>query len=535
MFRARVGDRPDQREELASTDSRLSRLVQRALGQLDDADRYERRSRALRLRKMLAVGALIYAAFAPVDLLYSRLAETAPLSFFWSTRAAGLAALLAGYLWLRRNRTPSLRALLIADLLVVGVVAITQGLFVVAAGGIDSPAATAIVVILVARSIAVADPWPRGLLLTAVPALLFGLTLTSAVVLEPSLRGAASEASVADLSLRAGLVLATAALVVTGSHFSWQLRRELFRARRFGRYRLKQRLSAGGMGEVWIAENQPLRQEVALKILPLASAKDPEMVARFEREVLATTRLRHQNTVRIYDFGMSQDGFWYYAMELLEGITLTKLVEDDGPVSPNRAIRLVTQAASAISAAHARGIVHRDVKPSNLFLCNPEDGNDFVKVLDFGVARIVGADLSGSTGDWGGGTPAYVSPEVARGQLADERSDVYGLGCSLYYLLTGRAPFEGDDPTELLLAHVHDVPAPPDTLLNRRLPAVITSLVMRCLEKDPAERYESATELLDALHAVDRRISEPHPGAVHAQASGSWLSTTDVDLTVLEP
>lgn len=521
--------------ESLATDSRLSRLVQRALTGFDDADRYERRSRALRLRKMLAVGALVYAAFIPVDLLYSASAGT-PVSFFLGTRAIGIAALVAAWLWLRKNRTPSQSALLTWDLAVVGIVAITQALFVVGAGGLESAAVNGILLILVARAIAIADPWQRGLVLTGAPALLYAGTLGLAALIDPTVLGTTtSERWLADLAVEAGMLVGMTALVVTGSHFAWQLRRELFRARRFGRYRLRERLSGGGMGEVWIAENQPMRQEVALKILPLASGKDAEMVARFEREVLATSRLRHPNTVRIFDFGMSEDGYWYYSMELLEGETLAALVEREGPIEPDRAVRLVEQAASAIAEAHRRKVIHRDIKPSNLFLCNPADGEDFVKVLDFGVARIVGADLSGAAGDWGGGTPLYVSPEVARGQLADERSDVYGLGCTLYYLLTGRPPFTGSDPTELLVAHVNETPQTVGKVLGRHIPRVLESLIARCLEKDASRRYQTANEFLDALQAVDRRISGPAPAATKSRAVNDWVETTDVDLTVLEP
>jgi serine/threonine-protein kinase len=334
----------------------------------------------------------------------------------------------------------------------------------------------------------------------------------------------------------AASLVAAVALLVAGGHFSWQLRRELFRARRFGRYRLRQRIAGGGMGEVWIAQNHPLRQDVALKILPLASAKDPNLVARFEREVLATSRLRHPNTVRVYDFGMSEDGYWYYAMELLEGETLAEKVRRDGPLPPERAIRLIEQAASALADAHRHRVIHRDIKPSNLFLCNPVDGEDFVKVLDFGVARIVGADFSGSSADWGGGTPLFVSPEVAQGELADERSDVYGLGCTLYFLLTGQAPFVGDDVTDLLVAHVRELPASPSSVLGRRIPRVVEALVMRCLEKDPERRYPTAAELVSALKAIDHHLSGPRPAATRAPTgTDPWVEHTVPDLTVLEP
>ncbi|HLT40064.1 MAG TPA: serine/threonine-protein kinase, partial [Enhygromyxa sp.] len=360
----------------------------------------------------------------------------------------------------------------------------------------------------------------------------------------------------------------TIAFVVTGSQLVWRLRRALYRARRVGRYELLRPLGRGAMGEVWAAWHQGLRQEVALKILTLDRA-DSSAVERFEREVTATTALRHPNTVRVYDFGLTPEGLWYYAMELLEGETAAGLVAREGPLPIVRALHLVGQAARALREAHERGVVHRDIKPENLFVSAPAGERDFVRVLDFGVATIAAeaaqldrgptepvslarkSEAAGTEPGFGAveperavGTPLYISPEAASGRPTDARSDIYGLGGVLYFMLTGRPPFIERSTPALLRAHVEQPPMPPSALLSSSLPDYVDKLVMRCLEKDPDERYPDAEALIRAIDLClrlddnDRRRGEAQQPRRRITAAEIDAMTehgrTDTDMTLIK-
>src|SRR5690606_23588783 len=225
----------------------------------------------------------------------------------------------------------------------------------------------------------------------------------------------------------------------------------------------------------------------------------------------ATAELVHPHTVRVFDYGVTEDGLWYYAMELLDGDDLHALVSREGPLEPARAARLIWQAAKALGEAHARGIVHRDVKPENLFVTRIGGEGEFVKVLDFGLVKLVRRERTGAlTGDgWTVGTPRWVSPEVVTGAEADPRSDVYGLGAVLYFLLTGVPPFDYRDVPSMLMAHVNEPPQPPSHRLGAPLPAEIEAIVMRCLEKEPASRFAGAADLAAALEHALTEVGDP--------------------------
>jgi serine/threonine-protein kinase len=257
---------------------------------------------------------------------------------------------------------------------------------------------------------------------------------------------------------------------------------------------------------VWLAWDEGLKRDVALKILDRNASGNSVAIARFEREAMAASSLQSPHTIRVFDFGASDDGVWFIAMEHLEGVDLMSLVEDIGPLPPERAVRLARQACAALSEAHDAGVVHRDVKPGNLFVCRLGDDPDFLKVLDFGIASIEGAKADASdsvdvtrTG-WVHGTPAYMSPEVCTGARADARSDIYSLGAVLYFLLTGRPPFAAQSASAVMLAHVNEAPEAPSA--HTPLPVQLDRVILRCLAKDPAARYPSARALLDALEAL---------------------------------
>jgi serine/threonine protein kinase len=222
---------------------------------------------------------------------------------------------------------------------------------------------------------------------------------------------------------------------------------------------------------------------------------------RFEKEVQLTARLTHPNTISIYDYGRTPDGTFYYAMELLEGLTVEQLVERHGPQPAARVIHLLLQACGALSEAHGIGLIHRDIKPANIYLCRRGGIQDVVKVLDFGLVRELNrdGDVGGSNVDTVVGTPLYLSPEaILSPDRVEARADLYGLGGVAYFMLTGAPPFGGRSLVEICSHHLHTPPEPPSR--RRAVPADLDDLVLRCLAKNPNQRPASAAVLAEALH-----------------------------------
>jgi serine/threonine-protein kinase len=295
---------------------------------------------------------------------------------------------------------------------------------------------------------------------------------------------------------------------------------EVSKARRLGQYTLKEKIGAGGMGEVYRAQHALLRRPTAIKLLPPTIA-GPATVTRFEREVQLTSRLSHPNTIAIYDYGRTPDGTFYYAMEYLDGVTLERLVARDGPEPPGRVVHLLSQISEALAEAHGVGLIHRDVKPANLMLCERGGIPDFIKVLDFGLVKELDPEpdatqLTATTAITG--TPLYMSPETITGNVAlDGRSDLYALGAVAYFLLTGTPPFQARTVVEICGHHLHTPPQPPSQRLGSPLPAELERLVLTCLAKDPADRPQSAQEVSSWLGRV-------HPEApwTREQARSWW-------------
>jgi serine/threonine protein kinase/Flp pilus assembly protein TadD len=287
---------------------------------------------------------------------------------------------------------------------------------------------------------------------------------------------------------------------------------------RLGPYEIIARLGAGGMGEVYRARDTRLEREVAIKVLPEAVADDPVALARFQREVKAVAALPHPNILAIYDVG-TDGGVTYAVMELLEGETLAGRIKQ-GPLDVRQGLAVALGVADGLAAAHAKGVVHRDVKPANIFLT--ADGG--VKVLDFGLARI---DSKATTPPPGLtetitletkpgaliGTLAYMSPEQIRGQPADARSDLFAFGCVLYEIVTGRRPFLEATNADTMAAILHEPPTPLSAS-GRDRPAELDRVILRCLEKDPSRRFQSARDLAVALRGVGResaQLDTKHP------------------------
>jgi predicted Ser/Thr protein kinase len=261
------------------------------------------------------------------------------------------------------------------------------------------------------------------------------------------------------------------------------------------RYRLESTLGEGGMARVFKGTDQVLGRPVAVKVLAGRYAGDDQFVTRFRREAQAAAALNHPNVVSVFDTG--DDGRDHYiVMEFVEGETLAHLLRREGRVDPDRAGRIAEEVATALQAAHDRGLVHRDVKPGNVMI----DRDGRVKVMDFGIARAAADDTLTQTGAVLG-TAAYLSPEQARGDRVDARSDLYSLGSVLYEMLSGRPPFTGDSPVSIAYRHVNDVPDPPSTH-RPGVPPELEAVVMRALEKDPERRYGSAEEFRRAVTAA---------------------------------
>jgi serine/threonine-protein kinase len=302
-----------------------------------------------------------------------------------------------------------------------------------------------------------------------------------------------------------------AGLAVIPASIMNRMKREVAAAREMGSYRLGRRLGEGGMGEVYLATHRFLARPAAVKLirpqlLGEAGANGAALtIQRFRREAEAAATLRSPHSIEIYDFGESGDHTFYCAMEYLDGMDLQRLVERFGPVPPERAVHLLRQACLSLGEAHVRGMVHRDVKPSNLFVARMGLDVDFLKVLDFGLVRSRRDDGSADPLVTAPrvvlGSPAYIPPEALLGGAPDARSDIYSLGCVGYWLLTGRLVFEGATASEILAKHVRDEPVPPSRLAEIPFPPDLDRIVLTCLAKDPSARPQSAEGLAVMLEA----------------------------------
>jgi serine/threonine-protein kinase len=317
------------------------------------------------------------------------------------------------------------------------------------------------------------------------------------------------------------LVFPYALIVVVafvGSRVVYRLGRAVREAQELGSYRLVELLGEGGMGEVWRAEHRMLARPAAIKLVR------PEMLggageegrrlalSRFEREAQATAAMRSPHTVELYDFGVTDDGSFYYVMELLDGLDLERLVLDFGPQPVARVVHILGQVCQSLAEAHEHGLIHRDIKPANIYVCRLGRDLDWVKVLDFGLVKASGRDgrpsLDVTAGDVIRGTPAFMAPEQVTGEWpVDGRTDLYAVGCVGYWLLTGHLVFEGRTPVDTMMLHVEAPPVPPSRRVGVAVPEALEATLLRCLAKDPADRPPTA----EALAAMLRDVSLAEP------------------------
>jgi serine/threonine-protein kinase len=425
-------------------------------------------------------------------------------------------ALLIVHLWMANDRSLTLRQLRAVELLIFGLAAVLlatsqyrQLVFRGRAGdaalvlAARNSSVLATLVLLLTYGIFIPNGWRRAAAVIAPMALAPILAAWMAVAGHPELAVTAARAAGLELWGDNLLMLVCGAvLAVLGTQLVGALCARVSEAHYLGPYHLRERIGTGGMGDVYLAEHQLLKRPCAIKLIRPSSAADPRALARFEREVRTTAQLSHWNTVEVYDYGRTDDGTFYYVMEYLPGLSLAELVERHGALPAERVIHLLRQACQALREAHGLGMVHRDIKPANIFAAQRGGLHDVTKLLDFGLAKRKVETPAMQLSHHGTitGSPLYMSPEQASGLRADQRSDIYALGAVAYYLLTGHAPFSGDNALSVMIAHARDVVLPP-TALRADIPADLERAVLRCLAKDPAERYPDAASLEQALGA----------------------------------
>ena len=462
------------------------------------------------LRQRLTAAAIVITVVLAVAFLGSLI--NGILAFWW-LRALVLAILLGCTAALRSVRQLSLSHLRIMELAVFGVVIIqvTTMLMTRLAGFVAEQDAVSVVgveklflgawcLVIFIYGIFMPNSWQRSAVVTVsmalVPYAAIGIQRWWMPELAAML-GADKTNAPLPLPLVAAVVATYAAHTINSA------RREAFKAKQLGQYRLMDRLGGGGMGVVYKAEHVLLKRPCAIKLIKPESDADATAIAQFEKEVKLTAKLTHWNTVEIYDYGHADDGTFYYVMELLPGMSLEELVRDHGPLPPERVVHLLRQVCGALQEAHDVGLIHRDIKPANIFAAQRGGVCDVAKLLDFGLVKDVvdRPDLRGQVTKQGSfsGTPLYMSPEQASTyDEVDGRADLYSLGAVAYHLLTGQPPFSGSNLVELLAAHARSEVVAPSTL-NTNVPKDLDEVVLRCLAKTSKERFADAAALEQAL------------------------------------
>jgi len=413
------------------------------------------------------------------------------------------ATAMAGLLWLvcrgAKRSAAVLSAMDLAQVVVLGGAFATMSWFLPRHSSSIFPMILAMTHICVARAVIVPSSGPRTFLISllaqapvAVTAVSIALQTAGEMRLDPA-------GYTFVLGAGPAWGLATVATSTFCSTVIWGLQRKVDEAEQLGQYTLAEKIGEGGMGVVYRAHHAMLRRPTAVKLLRPDDAGEANLV-RFEREVQLTSKLTHPNTIAIFDYGRTADGVFYYAMELLDGLTLEELINAHGPLSPARTIHVLRQVCGALAEAHSIGLIHRDVKPANVVLCERGGAADVVKVVDFGLVKDLGDDTGVTQANTLAGTPLYMSPEAVRDPTSvDARSDLYAVGAVAYYLLTGKDVFEGATILEVCSHHLRSTPVAPSERVGRELPDDLESLVLSCLEKDAAARPKDARTLGAAL------------------------------------
>jgi eukaryotic-like serine/threonine-protein kinase len=461
--------------------------------------RSEHTASVRRFEKAVSIGLGLWFGTIVADIWVIQRIPSASAPSILAIRLAGTLAILLVFWRLRRPPEPSPRLLSLLDLGTFTFICTLGGLLVWSSGGIASPFLTGLLVIIVARGATTLAPWQQGVWMFGVPALTFPTVLLFAGQVDERLATQFDDPIEMTRFVMFLLFLAmTGLLLVMGGDFAWQLRRQALETRNIGRYKLERLLGRGGMGDVWAAYDIALKHRVALKTVS-SQRQSPSALVRFEREARALAELTHPNTVRVFDYGVTDDGLWYYAMELLAGENLHDLVVHSGPLPTARLANIGRQVLRALGEAHAKGIIHRDIKPENVFVAVLGGEPDIVKLLDFGIAKAqLDTDAKVTVTGVVTGTPAYMPPEVLLGHAADARSDIYCFGGTLFFAATGKLPFS-EQSLSLLAARLSgEAPCLSDAAPVPVSP-ILDTIVRRCMASDPSARYASVHDVLEAL------------------------------------
>lgn len=474
---------------------------------------------AIRIRTIINISMVLWPCFIVTDYLVAEYIYPSRLEVYALLRLVGWLPIVVAAVLMKRRLVRSYAGIKTIEAVCYVWATFSISLMCLEFAGPSSPYAMGILFVMWTRGLFLWERWQDSLRWNFLLALIYPLVLLSAARLSPRTAAQFDTTGWASFALYNVFIAAAVVLMAVGSNSIWALRRQLFEARAIGRYRLIRRIGSGGMGEVWQAHHTAIRGDVAVKVLRVDRSVDPQYVERFRREVMALAELSHPHTIRIFDYGITEDSLCYYVMELLQGEDLERLVKDSGALEPSRAVELAAQICSALSEAHEAGIIHRDVKPANVFVTHPSEFEDFIKVLDFGIAKVTveGDQTDMTRTGWAGGTAAYMSPEVVAGRQATPASDVYAVGMVLYFMLAGAPAFEGPNRAAVLRDQLI---APPPSLADKSpvpVSAELATVIARCLEKTPDLRPATARELLDLLRELPehrRRTSEWRDGRV---------------------
>lgn len=474
--------------------AQLKKNSTNAGGQFDESTR-----RLLRSRLIVAVVTTLF------FLIAIKAASFTIDGFTWNdllTRLTAVFALACAWTYLVNRPDASLARLRFLEIFVFGVT-IVEALFVlvqevqkrVVANLLDEvPALFAIDSFAIAIFIAIYGMyipanWKRTLIVTSVAAIApMGVAIAQQFLLGTSI--ANYPGVVAPL-----MTLTMAAVATKAAHVVQTVRREAAEAKQYGQYQLVKQIGEGGMGQVYQAKHRMLKRPAAIKLIHTEFASNPETVAEFEHEVQLSAALTHWNTVQVYDYGRTDDGEFYYVMEHLEGLTLQQRIRR-GRLSVQETVHIIGQICDGLAEAHDKGMIHRDVKPANIFLTQVGRQSDVVKILDFGLA-VMKSDMSRIKRV--SGTPVYISPEQIEAGTIDSRSDIYALGLVVYECLAGQRLMIADSIGDLLEQHLNEIPALdelPETAHR------FADIIHKCIQKDPENRFHNVTDLKSALQTL---------------------------------
>ena len=482
----------------------------------DRIQRHQLAAEVLRARSVLIAACSLWVVCgAGLDLATHDSIGTGSLTFMLIVRFVTTVFHVAVCAPLFRTPLPSAR---VCEALVASVFPVTSfALMLIAThqGGLTSPYVTAVFVIVMGHTIAWPSHWKKGAAYAAASGLTYPVGLLVATQFDPKLEAQLHDGhALAVFAVYTSVIAAGAIVAVWGGHVMWSLRRSVFESRKLGRYRLLKRIGKGGMGEVWRAEDRALKRSVALKILSPENGRKPSRIARFEREIQATAAIAHPNVIRIHDWGVTDDGVWYYAMDSLDGADLATVVKKCGPLPPALVVHLFAPAAGGLGEAHRNGIIHRDVKPGNMFVVAPQNEPQKLELLDFGIASI-GDDAELTQTNAILGTPGYMAPEISAGAAWSVSADIYGFAAAMYFAITGSSPRDTNNaPASALIAGV---------------PEELDDILVRALDSEPSRRHTSASELAADLAKVNLPWTQTFP---IDRMRSSIPATLDEDPTV---